>query len=73
MRILRHRQRPRDVVLAPRARVSVVDDEDQVRTIVARTPAELGYHVTEARQGEDALRPLETSGGGACDAVSMGV
>ncbi|HET8836961.1 MAG TPA: response regulator [Gemmatimonadales bacterium] len=53
-----------DAVAAPRGRVLVVDDEEQVRTIVTRALAELGYQVTEARHGEDALKQLEAAGGG---------
>jgi response regulator RpfG family c-di-GMP phosphodiesterase len=53
-----------EAVPTPRVRVRVVEDENQVRAVVGRTLAELGYQVTEARHGEDALRHLEAPAGG---------
>jgi two-component system, cell cycle sensor histidine kinase and response regulator CckA len=38
--------------------VLVVDDEDMVRRLAARMLAGLGYHVLEARSGQEAVRLL---------------
>jgi two-component system cell cycle sensor histidine kinase/response regulator CckA len=44
-------------------RILVVDDEDPVRAIMARTLQAEGYEVVEAREGKEALRELEEVGG----------
>jgi two-component system, chemotaxis family, chemotaxis protein CheY len=36
--------------------ILVVDDEDQIRLLVSQTLERAGYHVTEARDGKEALR-----------------
>jgi PAS domain S-box-containing protein len=46
-----------------RARVLVVDDEEMVRRLVARTLELEGYDVAEARHGGEALQVLEQAGG----------
>jgi DNA-binding NtrC family response regulator len=46
-----------------RGRVLVVDDEDQVRAVMARTLQAEGYEVLEAHEGKEALRELEEIGG----------
>lgn len=46
-----------------RARVLVVDDEDSVRTVVARMLQGQGYEVLSARHGEEALKYVEQVGG----------
>ncbi len=51
-----------------RGRLLVVDDEDTVRLVVARTLQAEGYEVFGAREGEEALRMLDEIGGG-LDAV----
>lgn len=38
------------------ASVLIVDDEDQLRTLMCETLKEAGYRVTEARDGAEALR-----------------
>jgi PAS domain S-box-containing protein len=48
-----------------RGRILVVDDEDSVRAVVARTLQAEGYEVLEAREGHEALRELEEIGGAA--------
>jgi PAS domain S-box-containing protein len=40
------------------ARLLVVDDEDAVRMVLSRTLEEEGYHVTQARNGREALERL---------------
>jgi CheY-like chemotaxis protein len=42
-----------------RARLMIVDDDPQVRTIVAEFVQDLGYHVIQASNGNDALALLE--------------
>ena len=42
-----------------RATLLVVDDEEMVRRLAARMLATLGYHVLEARDGQDAVRVLQ--------------
>jgi two-component system cell cycle sensor histidine kinase/response regulator CckA len=42
----------------PRATVLVVDDEEMVRRLAARILVTLGYHVLEARSGQEAVRLL---------------
>ena len=50
---------PRPDESAPaRATVLVVDDEEMVRRLAARILATLGYHVLEARSGQEAVRLL---------------
>jgi len=44
-----------------RPRVLVVDDEDLVRMVVARTLRRSGFDVVEARDGLDALTCIATS------------
>jgi PAS domain S-box-containing protein len=46
-----------------RGRILVVDDEDSVRAIVARTLQADGYEVLSAREGREALQELEEIGG----------
>jgi len=46
-----------------RKRVLVVDDEDLVRSVVARTLQEAGYEVIKARDGREAIDCLEQVGG----------
>jgi two-component system chemotaxis response regulator CheY len=36
--------------------ILVVDDEDQIRRLVCQTLAQAGYHVTEARDGKEAVQ-----------------
>ena len=36
--------------------ILIVDDEDQIRLLVSQTLERAGYHVTEARDGKEALR-----------------
>ena len=36
--------------------ILVVDDEDQIRRMVCETLEQAGYHVTEARDGKEALQ-----------------
>jgi CheY-like chemotaxis protein len=36
--------------------VFVVDDEDQIRQLIRETWEQAGYHVTEARDGKEALQ-----------------
>jgi CheY-like chemotaxis protein len=47
----------------PRGRILLVDDEDSVRTIIARTLQAEGYEVIGAREGREALRELDQIGG----------
>jgi two-component system cell cycle sensor histidine kinase/response regulator CckA len=47
-----------------RGRLLVVDDEDAVRLVVARTLQAEGYEVFGAREGGEALRMLDQIGGG---------
>jgi CheY-like chemotaxis protein len=42
-----------------RARLLVVDDDPQVRTVVAEFAQDLGYHVIQASNGNEALALLE--------------
>ena len=35
--------------------ILVVDDEDQIRLLIRKTLEQAGYHVTEARDGKEAL------------------
>ena len=35
--------------------ILVVDDEDQIRLLIRETLEQVGYHITEARDGEEAL------------------
>jgi len=35
--------------------ILVVDDEDQIRLLIRETLEQVGYHVTEARDGKEAL------------------
>ena len=46
-----------------RGRILVVDDEDGVRAVVARTLQAEGYEVLVAREGREALRELDEIGG----------
>jgi two-component system cell cycle sensor histidine kinase/response regulator CckA len=46
-----------------RKRVLVVDDEELVRSVVARTLQEAGYEVIKARDGREAIDCLEQVGG----------
>jgi CheY-like chemotaxis protein len=46
-----------------RGRILVVEDEDSVRAVVARTLQAEGYEVLGAREGAEALRELEEIGG----------
>lgn len=48
---------------ARRGRILVVDDEDAVRAVVARSLQAEGYEVLQARDGREALRELEEIGG----------
>lgn len=48
-----------------RGRILVVDDEDAVRAVLARTLQAEGYEVLVAREGNEALRELEEIGGAA--------
>lgn len=50
---------PKPADLAGRGRILLVEDEDKVRMIAARTLAKRGYEVTEAEDGEKALAILE--------------
>ena len=36
--------------------ILVVDDEDQIRQLIRETLEQAGYHVTEARDGKEALQ-----------------
>ncbi len=36
--------------------ILVVDDEDQIRRLIRETLEQSGYHVTEARDGKEALQ-----------------
>ena len=51
-----------------RARILVVEDEDQIRAVVSRTLEGRGYVVLQARDGQEALDQLERVQG-AVDAV----
>ena len=42
-----------------RGRLMIVDDDPQVRTVVAEFAQDLGYHVIQASNGNDALALLE--------------
>ncbi len=55
-------ERPAMPVLRVSSRILVVEDEDSVRAIVARTLADEGYEVIEARHGREALARLEEHG-----------
>jgi two-component system cell cycle sensor histidine kinase/response regulator CckA len=46
-----------------RGRILVVDDEDGIRAIVARTLQAEGYEVLVAREGQEAMRELDEIGG----------
>ena len=48
---------------ALRGRILVVDDEEAVRSVVARSLQAEGYEVLRAREGREALRELEEIGG----------
>ena len=39
--------------------VFVVDDEDQIRQLIRETWEQAGYHVTEARDGKEALQQYQ--------------
>jgi two-component system cell cycle sensor histidine kinase/response regulator CckA len=54
---------PGDSQPQPRKRVLIVDDEDLVRAVVARTLQEAGYEVIKARDGREAIDCLEQVGG----------
>jgi signal transduction histidine kinase len=58
----------RGSVAPRRARILIVEDEDQVRAIVARTLESFGYLVVQARNGKEALERLD-GGQEAVDAV----
>ena len=52
---------PHDPELEPeRARVLLVDDDEQVRRFAARVLTKSGYRVTEVPDGESAIRRIET-------------
>jgi CheY-like chemotaxis protein len=42
-----------------RARLMIVDDDPQVRTVVAEFVQDIGYHVIQASNGDEALALLE--------------
>lgn len=52
-------QAERDPRLSPRARVLVVEDEHDLRELIARWLETRNYHVTEAADGRDAVELLE--------------
>jgi two-component system KDP operon response regulator KdpE len=52
----------------PAIRILVVDDESAIRRALRPPLLELGFHVTEASRGEEALQLLR---GGNCDAVLL--
>ena len=39
--------------------ILIVDDEDQIRRLVRETLEQAGYHVTEARDGKEALQQYQ--------------
>lgn len=49
---------PRAPQPPPRQTVLVVDDEEMVRRLAARMLLSMGYHVLEARSGQEAVRLL---------------
>lgn len=50
--------------------ILVVDDEDQIRRLVCETLEQAGYHVTEARDGKEALQQYRQ---GPADLVIMDI
>jgi PAS domain S-box-containing protein len=52
-----------DVPAKHRARILIVDDEDAVRAVVARTLQAEGYEIISARHGREAIYYLEQVGG----------
>ena len=61
------RETDSDTVPSGMERILLVEDDPDVRELIARTLAELGYTVVEAGGGEEALRHLEAGG----DAVDL--
>ena len=55
-------QSPTRVSAAESARVLVVDDEPMVRRLTARVLEGEGYHVSEARDGLEALHIVQSNG-----------
>ena len=55
-------ERPPSPARSHSARILVVEDEDPVRAIIARTLRDQGYEVVEARHGREALARLEEEG-----------
>lgn len=47
--------------LSSRTTVLVVDDEEMVRRLAARMLLQLGYHILEAKDGQEAVRLLQRS------------
>ena len=48
--------------LVPVSRVLVVDDEPEVRQVVRRALERLGHRVTEASDGQEAIKALDGGG-----------
>jgi len=58
------------VTSQPAIRILVVDDEPAIRRALRAPLLELGFHVTEASRGEEALQTLR---GAACDVVLLDI
>lgn len=55
---------PESREVPPFSRILVVDDDEHVRTVVARLLRGEGYDVVEASHGQEALEVIEQAGGG---------
>ena len=59
-----------NVMIQPAIRILVVDDEPAIRRALRAPLLELGFQVTEASRGEEALQTLR---GAACDVVLLDI
>jgi putative two-component system response regulator len=52
---------PPDAAREPRARILIVDDDEQVRNLLARLLGGLGYEIHQAASGEEALEKIRSA------------